>query len=84
MAKPQYHFWKKGLQDVTGRGINFINNKGNLFCQVCRVQMFGVTPERSVCVYVCQTEGSVDESQRDRHGWSESEGMSLPQAHKPC
>lgn len=32
-------------------------------------------PRGKESVYV--TEGSVDESQRDRHGWSESEGMSL-------
>ena len=30
-----------------------------------------------VYMYVCQTEGSVDESQRDRHRWNETEGKSL-------
>lgn len=40
--------------------------------------------ERRVCVCVCVTEGSVDESQRDRQRWSESEGMSLHRLTNPA
>lgn len=33
---------------------------------------------------VCQTEGSVDESHRDRHRWNESEGISFHRLTNPA
>lgn len=35
-------------------------------------------------MYVCQTDGGVDESQRDRQRRSESEGMSLHRLTNPA
>lgn len=75
---------------MSQKEINIINNKENLFSPVCPVldsQEYGGLDrsqrgKMSVCVLVCVLvcvcvrEGRVGESQKDRHRWSESEGMS--------